>query len=72
MEWIKNISAKKTSTVNSCEITYQIREINQTSTVAYDAKGSVANVTESDSGWQKIIPDTIGEHLFDGACSSTY
>lgn len=70
--WIKNISAKKTYTINSYDIDCHVRKINQTSTAAYDAKGIEINASELESGWQRIIPDTIGEHLFDGSCMQTY
>ena len=45
------------------------RRMNQTSAVAYDSNGKVANSSDVSSGWQRIVPDTIGEQLYNGACS---
>jgi len=38
--------------------------------VTYDSNGTVVNTSELSGGWQSIIPDSIGEQLYNGACSS--
>jgi hypothetical protein len=48
------------------------RRMNATSVVVYDPKGRVVNNSDFGSGWQRIVPDTIGEHLYNGICSSFF
>jgi hypothetical protein len=44
--------------------------MNRASLVTYDSNGTVLTSSEVSSGWQQIIPDTIGEQLYNGACRS--
>jgi hypothetical protein len=52
------------------ELDCKARRINGASTVTYDSKGNVLSSSEVSSGWQRVIPDTIGEHIYNGACGS--
>ncbi|MFI5094643.1 MAG: surface-adhesin E family protein [Candidatus Acidiferrales bacterium] len=63
---------KKTSEKVAYEINCEAKRINQTSHILYDATGNVANSSDYSSGWQVIAPDTLGEQLFNGACSMAY
>ncbi len=54
------------------ELDCKARRMNTASTATYDPNGRVLNSSEATSGWQPIIPDTIGEQIYNGACSSTY
>ena len=68
--WIKTVGKKETTTV-AYEIDCKGRRISTTSGVTYDPNGKVLNTSEIGSGWQVIIPDTIGEQFYNGACSSS-
>jgi tetratricopeptide (TPR) repeat protein len=68
--WIKTTGKKQTETV-AYEIDCKARLMTNTSTVVYDSNGKVLNTSELSSGWQRIVPDTIGEQLYNGACSSS-
>jgi tetratricopeptide (TPR) repeat protein len=66
--WIKT-TKKKASEKLAYQIDCKANKINQTAFVSYDASGNVVSRTDRSSGWQVIVPDTLGEQLFDGACS---
>jgi tetratricopeptide (TPR) repeat protein len=67
--WIKMVGKKETQTVQY-ELDCKARRINGASTVTYDSKGNVLSSSEVSSAWQRVIPDTIGEHIYNGACGS--
>jgi tetratricopeptide (TPR) repeat protein len=67
--WIKTVGKKKTETV-SYEIDCKARLMQNTSTIVYDSKGEVLNTSELSSGWHRIVPDSIGEQLYNGMCST--
>jgi tetratricopeptide (TPR) repeat protein len=66
--WIKAAGKRETSTT-AYEMDCQSKRLNVTSAVTYDPSGKVTNSYESSSGWQRIVPDTIGEQFYNGACS---
>jgi tetratricopeptide (TPR) repeat protein len=66
--WVKTIGKKEKETV-AFEIDCKTRLMNNTSTVVYDSNGKVLKSSEFTSGCQRIVPDTIGEQLYNGACS---
>ena len=68
--WIKTVGKKETKTV-AYEMDCKSNRLNITSSVTYDSGGKVINSFDESSGWQRITPDTIGEQLFNGACSSS-
>jgi len=67
--WIKTIGKKETQII-AYEMDCKARRMNNTSTVTYDSKGKIVNSSAGSPGWQRIIPDTIGEKLYNGACSA--
>lgn len=67
--WVKSAGKKETHTVEY-ELDCKTRHMNVASTVTYDSNGTVLTRSEVSSGWQRIIPDTIGEQIYNGACSS--
>jgi tetratricopeptide (TPR) repeat protein len=69
--WIKTIGKKETQII-AYEMDCKSRRMNNTSTVTYDSKGKIVNSSEVSVGWQRIIPDTIGEKLYNGACSAAH
>jgi hypothetical protein len=66
--WSKTVK-KATSEKVAYEMDCKAKRIAQTSFISYDAGGNVVSSSDYSSGWQVIVPDTLGEHLFDGACS---
>jgi tetratricopeptide (TPR) repeat protein len=67
--WIKMVGKKETQTLEY-ELDCKARRMNAASTVIYDSDGKVLSSSEVGSGWQRIIPDTIGEQIYNGACAS--
>lgn len=67
--WLKMVGKKETRTVEY-ELDCKTRRMNVASTVAYDSGGNVLNSSDVSTGWQRIIPDTIGEQIYNGACES--
>ena len=58
--WIKVVRKNATQTVGY-EMDCKTRRLNTT---------SIKESSGENSGWQRIIPDTIGEQFYNGACSS--
>jgi tetratricopeptide (TPR) repeat protein len=67
--WVKFVGKKETQTVEN-ELDCKTRRTNRASVVTYDSNGTLLTSSEVSSGWQRIIPDTIGEQLYNGACGS--
>jgi tetratricopeptide (TPR) repeat protein len=67
--WVKFAGKKETQTVEY-ELDCKTRHMNVASTVTYDSNGTVLTSSEVSNGWQRIIPDTIGEQIYNGACGS--
>src|SRR5205823_3452824 len=65
--WVKFVGKKEAQTAEF-ELDCKTRRMNRSSIVTYDANGTVLTSSEVSSGWQRIIPDTIGEQLYSGAC----
>lgn len=68
--WLKFVGKKETQMVEN-ELDCKTRRINRASIVTYDSAGTVQTSSEESSGWQQIIPDTIGEQLYNGVCGKT-
>jgi tetratricopeptide (TPR) repeat protein len=66
--WIKTAGKKESQTV-AYELDCKGRRMNTTSSATYDSNGNVLNSSEAISGWHGVIPDTIGEQIYNGACS---
>jgi len=68
--WIKNVGPKQ-SIVIAFEMNCSGRQINQMSSITYDLNDKVLNTADYPSGWTDVAPDTLGEQLWSGACSSS-
>src|SRR5262245_48488317 len=44
------------------------QRIHMISSASYDDTGSLTGSHEGGRGWATIVPDTLGETLYDGAC----
>jgi tetratricopeptide (TPR) repeat protein len=66
--WIKTAGKKETNTTEY-EIDCKSKRLNDTGSVTYDSNGKVVRSSDTSSGWQRIVPDTIGEQFYNGACS---
>jgi tetratricopeptide (TPR) repeat protein len=67
--WVKFVGKKETQTVEF-ELECKSRRMNRASIVTYDSNDTVLTSSEVSSGWQRIIPDTIGEQFYNGTCGS--
>jgi len=65
--WIKTAGKKRTQTA-AYEIDCRGRRLSIGSEVTYDQDNKVVNTSELSGGWQGVVPDTIGEQLYNGAC----
>ena len=66
--WVKTVGKKETET-SAYDLDCTSKRINETGTIAHDSAGKVVRSSDESSGWQRIIPDTIGERLYNGACT---
>ncbi len=69
--WLKFVGKKETQVVEN-ELDCKTRRMNRASIATYDSNGTVLTSSEVSSGWQRIIPDTIGEQLYYGACGNAH
>jgi tetratricopeptide (TPR) repeat protein len=69
--WLKIVERddKKTpgSTLGAMEVDCSAKKIKTASITAYDTKGNVLSTTEPNM-WETVLPDTLGEHLYEGFC----
>ncbi len=66
--WLKVLSKKPTYTVDAYEVDCKANRINQVSTAVYDSNNDLVGSTDLFRGWQRVIPDTMGEQLSSGMC----
>ena len=69
--WMKTTSSAPTYTVQAYEANCRIKRLNATSLVVYDAEGKVVRSTDTSGTWQRVVPGTIGEQLYDGVCTNS-
>jgi hypothetical protein len=67
--WVKMVGQKETQTLEY-ELDCKTKRMNGASTVTYDSSRKVLTSSEVSGGWQRVIPDTIGEQIYTGACGS--
>jgi tetratricopeptide (TPR) repeat protein len=67
--WLKTVGKAPTHTVEAYEVDCKLRRINQTSAIVYDADGKILRSSDASRGWQPIVPDSMGEQLYNGMCS---
>lgn len=69
--WLR-FEEKKESQKVEYEIDCKGKLINEASSISYGADGKVSSSSEIASGWKRVIPDSVGEQIFNGACSSVH
>lgn len=67
--WIKTVGEKETRAI-AYEIDCKGRRLSSGTEASYDPSGKLVRSSDLGGGWQQIVPDTIGEKLYSGACSS--
>jgi tetratricopeptide (TPR) repeat protein len=67
--WLKAIRKDETYTVQGYEIDCKLHQFKLATTVLYDSNHAVLRRSESDVGWERVIPDTVGELIFTGTCA---
>jgi tetratricopeptide (TPR) repeat protein len=65
--WIKT-STKRGSETSEYQLECKARRLRTASFVRYDPNGKVLNSSDATTDWLAIIPDSVGERLYNGAC----
>jgi len=65
--WIKK-ATKKATEVTAYEMDCKARLLMSGSSITYDSNDDAVSSSERSGDWQQIIPDTIGERFYLGAC----
>jgi tetratricopeptide (TPR) repeat protein len=68
--WIKEVGAKQ-SIVIAFGMNCGGRQINQMSSITYGSNENILSSSDYPSGWADVVPDTLGEQLWSGACLSS-
>jgi tetratricopeptide (TPR) repeat protein len=66
--WTKAVNPDGSYSVQSYEIDCKEKRVNSTSIVLYNSQDQVVHNSEESSGWQRVVPDTRGEQLYNGVC----
>lgn len=66
--WIKMVGKKGSRTI-AYEVDCKAKRLREASTISYDAEGKLLSSSEVSRGWYQVVPDSIGEQLYNGACS---
>ena len=66
--WAKFMQKDKGFTVQAFDFDCNGRRIAVTSTAVYSKDGEFVNGYDSTKGWQRIIPESRGEQMFEGMC----
>ena len=69
--WVKTIEKKRTLTAEY-QLQCKTRMLNTISGVVYDSAGKLLQSSDLDTGWQRVVPDSIGEGFYQGACSTVH
>jgi len=67
--WIKTVRSQETETV-AYDVNCRTKRMSTNSVIDYDANGKILKRSDVSSEWQQIVPDTIGEQFYNGACST--
>jgi len=67
--WVKEIQ-KKQSLTTEYQVQCKTRMLNAVSGVVYDSSGKLLHSSEFETGWERVVPDSIGESFYQGACSA--
>ena len=68
--WIKSARSDKMSTAHAYEIDCKARSVRVTTEVEYGERDDILKTSELTGGWQRVIPETLGEQVFRGVCSA--
>lgn len=69
--WLKTVNKNKSYTAQSYDLDCKTRRLNLTSTAVYNKDDEIVSSSDLSVGWQRIIPETMGEQLFNGMCSAS-
>jgi tetratricopeptide (TPR) repeat protein len=69
--WTKTTNPTGGYSVQGYDVDCRMRRLNAASLTIYDADGRFLQATDRSSGWQRVIPQTMGEQLYDGLCASS-
>jgi tetratricopeptide (TPR) repeat protein len=67
--WAKFMEKNGNYTVQSFDFNCKERRIRVTSTVLYSKDEDLLNSSEAVAGWQRVIPDSRGEQMYNGMCA---
>jgi tetratricopeptide (TPR) repeat protein len=67
--WLKTVAKENNYVVQQIEVDCHAKRINTTATLRHDSAGNVISQAGT-TGWEQIVPDTKGESLYDGLCST--
>jgi tetratricopeptide (TPR) repeat protein len=68
--WFKTIYKDKTSSVTLFRLNCSTRKVREESQATYGKNGELLNSSDVGASWRTIIPDTFGETMYSGGCSS--
>jgi len=71
--WVKNVDTRKTAkgsfAVEQYAVDCRLKKINMLAFLKYNSDGGAATASSDvESGWQSVVPDTLGEQLYLGMC----
>jgi tetratricopeptide (TPR) repeat protein len=66
--WVKETEVRGSSNVIAFGIDCNSEKIRTDSSVSYNAGGGVSGSSDYSSGWSSVVPDSIGEQLWNGVC----
>jgi tetratricopeptide (TPR) repeat protein len=66
--WTKFLQKDKGFNIQSFDFDCKERRIAVASTAVYDKEGKILHSDEANSGWQRVIPESRGEQMFEGMC----
>jgi hypothetical protein len=66
--WLKTANKDKSYTVQSWDIECKSRRLSVTATAFYNSDDQLVRSLDVNGGWQRVIPETRGEQLYNGAC----
>ena len=69
--WTKTTNPGGGHSVQGYDVNCRTKQLNAASLVVYNAQGGLVRSTDGIRAWQRVIPGTIGEQLFNGLCASS-
>jgi tetratricopeptide (TPR) repeat protein len=68
--WLKSVSKSGSSEVELYEADCSRHSLRVSARVQYARGGEVTSRSDEEQPWQRPVPGTVGESLYDGACAS--